>query len=119
MICKRYEGKVALVTGGASGIGKATVQGLVGEGARVAFSDITTDTGKALEADLKAQGGDVMFVCSDTTREDDVASLIAQIVGRYGRLDVGINNVGNNGAADRLRARIHDCTLGGAKARWT
>lgn len=113
MICKRYEGKVALVTGGASGIGKATVEGLVREGAKVAFTDIGPDAGKALEATLKAQGADVMFVLSDATREDDVKSLVGQIVARWGRLDVGINNVGNNGKDDVMGVRIHDSTLAG------
>jgi NAD(P)-dependent dehydrogenase (short-subunit alcohol dehydrogenase family) len=113
MISKRYEGKVALVTGGASGIGKATVEGLVREGAKVAFTDITLEAGTALEAELKAQGGDVMFVRSDSSCEEDVKTLIAKIVERYGRLDVGINNVGNMGAADRLGVRVHDSTLEG------
>ncbi len=52
MICKRYEGKVALVTLGASGIRRATVEALVGEGAKVAFTDLTADDGVALEAEL-------------------------------------------------------------------
>lgn len=111
MICKRYEGKVALVTGGASGIGKATVEGLAREGAKVAFTDITSDAGVALEKDLKARGSDVMFVRSDATLEDDVKSLVARIVERWGRLDVGINNVGNLGKADHLGVRLHDSTL--------
>ena len=113
MICKRYEGKVALVTGGASGIGKATVEGLAHEGAKVAFTDITDDAGKALESQLKAQGHDVMFVRSDATREEDVKSLVEKIVARWGRLDVGINNVGNNGKDDVMGVRIHDSTVKG------
>lgn len=111
MLCKRYEGKVALVTGGASGIGKATVEGLVREGAKVTFTDIAADAGSTFEAELRAQRSDVMFVRSDATREDDVAALIEKIVARWGRLDVGINNVGNMGAADKLGVRIHDSTL--------
>jgi NAD(P)-dependent dehydrogenase (short-subunit alcohol dehydrogenase family) len=55
MICKRYEGKVALVTGGASGIARATVLGLVTEGANVVFTDIASDAGQAYEAELKCQ----------------------------------------------------------------
>ena len=111
MICKRYEGKVALVTGGASGIGKATVEGLAREGAKVAFTDIATEAGQALEAELTRQGSEAMFVRSDATREADVRALVDKIVARWGRLDVGINNVGNMGAADKLGVRIHDSTL--------
>ena len=113
MICKRYEGKVALVTGGASGIGKATVEGLAREGAKVAFTDITDDAGRALESQLKALGQDVMFVRSDATNEEDVKSLIEKIVARWGRLDVGINNVGNNGKDDVMGVRLHDSTVKG------
>lgn len=113
MHCRRYEGKVALVTGGAMGIGKATVEGLAREGARVAFTDLVDDAGLALESELKSQGNEVMFVRSDATREDEVQALVAQIVSRWGRLDIGINNVGNMGKADRLGVRIHDATLEG------
>ena len=113
MNSKRYDGKVALVTGGASGIGKATVEGLVREGAKVAFTDITSDAGQAFESELRARGCDVMFVRSDATHEDDVAALIEQIVSRYGCLDVGINIVGNMGSADKLGPMLHESTLDG------
>ena len=113
MICKRYEGKVALVTGGASGIGKATVEGLAREGAKVAFTDITSAAGEALEAQLRAQGHEAMFVRSDAACEDEGKELVATIATRWGRLDVGINNVGNMGKADTLGVRIHDSTLAG------
>ena len=113
MICKRYDGKVAVVTGGASGIGKATVQGLVREGAKVAFTDITADAGYAFESELRTQGGDVMFVRSDATLEPDVEAMMAKIVTRYGRLDVGINIVGNMGSADKLGPMLHESALDG------
>jgi NAD(P)-dependent dehydrogenase (short-subunit alcohol dehydrogenase family) len=111
MICKRYEGKVALVTGGASGIGRATVEGLAREGAKVAFTDITSEAGEAFERELRSQGSDAIFVRSDATREEDVAALVEKVVARWGRLDVGINNVGNMGKADVLGVRVHDSTL--------
>jgi NAD(P)-dependent dehydrogenase (short-subunit alcohol dehydrogenase family) len=110
MQCQRFAGKVALVTGGASGIGKATVTGFVREGAKVAFTDITPEAGRAFESELKAQGSDVMFIQSDATRENEVEAVIAQIVRRYDRLDVGVNNVGNMGKADVLGVRVHDST---------
>lgn len=113
MSCRRYAGKVALVTGGASGIGRATVEGLAREGARVAFTDLAEDAGLALQQELAAQGAESMFVRSDATREDEVEALVARVVERWGRLDVGINNVGNMGKADRLGVRLHDSTLEG------
>jgi NAD(P)-dependent dehydrogenase (short-subunit alcohol dehydrogenase family) len=113
MICKRYEGKVALVTGGASGIARATVLGLVTEGANVVFTDIASDAGQAYEAELKCQGSEVMFVRSDATSESDAEELIKRIVARYGRLDVAMNIVGNMGSSDKLGPMLHESTLEG------
>ena len=113
MISKRYQGKVVLVTGGASGIGKAAVQGFAREGAKVVFTDIAPEAGKVIEDELKAQGSEALFVRSDATSETDVRSLIDQVVARFGRLDVGVNNVGNLGAADVPGGRLHDTTLEG------
>jgi NAD(P)-dependent dehydrogenase (short-subunit alcohol dehydrogenase family) len=111
MICNRYEGKVALVTGGASGIARATVLGLVTEGANVVFTDIASDAGQAYEAELKCQGSEVMFVRSDATSESDAEELIKRIVARYGRLFVAMNIVGNLGSTDKLGPMLHESTL--------
>jgi NAD(P)-dependent dehydrogenase (short-subunit alcohol dehydrogenase family) len=110
MIARRYEGKVALVTAGASGIGRATVEGLLREGGRVVFADVARDAGRALEADLRKQGCDVEFEHVDVTREDQVEAVVGRIVQRHGRLDVAVNIVGNLGAADHLGVRVHDST---------
>ena len=79
----RFEGAVALVTGGASGIGEATVRALVAEGAKVVIADLQADRGEALAAEL----GDVASFCqTDVTNEDDVAAAIALAVENYGAL---------------------------------
>lgn len=110
---QRYTDKVVVITGAASGIGRATVLGMVREGARVAFSDIRPDAGKAMAEELTSQGAEVMFIQADATLEPEVESMIGQVVERWGRLDVGINNVGNMGAADSLGVPIHETSLEG------
>jgi len=89
------KGKVALVTGGSKGIGKAVARGLCEEGARVAICA----RGKA-ELDLaaaeiaKATGGDVLTVAGDLTQEADVQKIVEATVGRFKRIDVLVNNAG-------------------------
>jgi NAD(P)-dependent dehydrogenase (short-subunit alcohol dehydrogenase family) len=87
----RLQGKVAVVTGGASGIGEGTVRRFVDEGARVVVADIQVDAGEALAAEL---GASTRFVRTDVTEEDDVAAAVAHAVAEFGRLDVMFNNAG-------------------------
>jgi NAD(P)-dependent dehydrogenase (short-subunit alcohol dehydrogenase family) len=91
----RLEGRAALVTGGASGIGAATVRRFREEGARVLIADTDLRRGNALAAQL---GAGVAFVATDVTREDDVRSAVGAAVERFGRLDVLFNNAGFGGA---------------------
>lgn len=91
----RLDGRVAIITGGASGIGEGTVRRFVEEGARCVIADIQDGPGQALAAEL----GDVTtFVHADVSREDDVAGLVAAAVERFGRLDCMFNNAGILGA---------------------
>jgi NAD(P)-dependent dehydrogenase (short-subunit alcohol dehydrogenase family) len=108
---KRYNGKIALVTGGASGIGRATVLGFVHEGASVAFADISAEAGADFQRELVSGGADVLFVRCDVTDEAQVSSLIGKIVQRWGRLDVAINNVGNMAGGDRSALALHEMPL--------
>lgn len=110
---KYFENKIALVTGGASGIGRATVKRFLEQGAKVAFTDVSEVTGQAQADEYKAQGYDVLFVASDATKEDDVASCIQKIVTHYGRLDVAVNNVGGLGKADKPFTLFHLSNLEG------
>lgn len=87
----RFENKVALVTGGSSGIGLGIVEALIADGARVAVGDINE---KAL-GELSDRFGDaVLAVRTDVTHEQDDADLVAQTVDRWGRLDAAFNNAG-------------------------
>lgn len=90
-----FDGRVALVTGGASGIGAATVRRFVEAGARVVIADAARDRGEALAAEL---GADVVFQPTDVTSEDDVRAAVACAVERFGALDVLFNNAGFGGA---------------------
>ena len=87
----RVQAKVALVTGGASGVGLAAVRLLHAEGAQVAISDINADAGKQLAAEL---GERAMFVRHDVSSEADWAAAIAAVQARFGALNVLVNNAG-------------------------
>ncbi|MGD9750767.1 MAG: SDR family NAD(P)-dependent oxidoreductase [Acidimicrobiia bacterium] len=91
----RLDGKVAAITGGASGIGAGTVRRFVEEGAKVLIADLDADKGEALAAEL---GGATAFLRTDVSKEEDVAAMIAEATDRFGRLDVLFNNAGFGGA---------------------
>lgn len=82
---------VAFVTGGASGLGKATVQQLARKGSQVVFCDLPTSSGHAVAKEL---GDNVSFVPADITKEADVHAAIGHIDNKYGRLDVLVNCAG-------------------------
>lgn len=87
----RLTGKVALVSGGARGIGEGIVRRFVAEGARVAIADILDDEGKALAAEL---GDAVIYLHLDVTNRDDWAAAVAAVEAKWGRLDSLANNAG-------------------------
>ena len=88
----RLDGKVAAVTGGASGIGAATVQRFVAEGARVGFADRDGTRGAAVANEITASGGQVLFVKAHTEREGEASNFIQRTVEHFGRLDILVNN---------------------------
>ncbi len=95
----RLEGKVAMITGGASGMGRAATERFCREGARVVAVDLNEANGKQLVADLDDAGftGAVRFVRGDVSVEADVAAGVADAVDAFGRLDVVFNNAGVGG----------------------
>ena len=90
----RLEGRVALVTGAASGIGKATAKRLAEEGAAVLITDIQVDAGEATVAELRAQGARAAFARHDVTSETDWQTVVAKAVAEFGSLDILVNNAG-------------------------
>ena len=90
----RVKGKVALVTGSASGIGRATAILFAEEGAQVIVSDINVAGGREVARGIKSEGGKAIFIKLDVTIERDWKNAIEKIVANYGRLDILVNNAG-------------------------
>lgn len=98
----RLHGKVAIVTGGASGIGAATCRLFVREGARgVVIADVNETAAKALEAELAQSGTRVLVRRLDVTQEDQWIETMGAVVAQYDRLDVLVNNAGRGGPIAR------------------
>ena len=89
-----FQNKVALVTGGTSGIGRATAIAFANAGAKVVLSGRREAEGAAVVTEIKAAGGEARFVRADVAIEADVKNLVEQTVASYGRLDVAFNNAG-------------------------
>lgn len=92
-------GKVAVITGGASGIGEASARLFISEGARVVIADMQQERGEALAAEL---GGSAVFVSCEVRQEDQVKGAVDAAVNRWGRLDCVFNNAGFGGALGPL-----------------
>lgn len=90
----RLKDKVAIVTGGAMGIGKGIVTVFAREGAKVIIADINEEAGRATEKELRDQGFEVFFVRCDVSNEEDVKEMIRTAVERYGALHILVNNAG-------------------------
>jgi NAD(P)-dependent dehydrogenase (short-subunit alcohol dehydrogenase family) len=96
---KLFEGKVAVITGGSSGIGRATAIAFAAEGARVAIGARRAAESEETIRQIQAQGGEAIFVATDVTRADQVKNLMDTAVSRWQRLDYAFNNAGIGGTA--------------------
>jgi NAD(P)-dependent dehydrogenase (short-subunit alcohol dehydrogenase family) len=115
----RVDGKVALVTGGASGIGRASARALAAEGARVGIGDVDSPAASRTTREIRDAGGEAFDLRTDVTSSADVEALVNAAVERYGRLDVMVGNAGialAGSAADMSEddwRRVLDVNLGG------
>jgi NAD(P)-dependent dehydrogenase (short-subunit alcohol dehydrogenase family) len=91
------KGKVALITGAASGIGESTALLFAAEGARVFLTDIDVEKGKKLEKKIKEDGGDAVFLKADTSKPEDSEKSVTEVVKKFGKLDIAVNNAGIGG----------------------
>jgi len=90
----KFSDRVAVVTGSASGIGKATAEALAGEGATVCIGDIAADKGEAVAAELRAKGRQAEYFPLDLTDRDSIAKFAAAVLKRFGRVDILVNGAG-------------------------
>ncbi|XP_026439585.1 secoisolariciresinol dehydrogenase-like [Papaver somniferum] len=100
-ITKRLEGKVAIVTGGARGIGECTAKLFARYGAKVVIADVQDDLGKSVCKDVTDSTGTVSYVHCDVSKEQDVKDLIDGTMEKYGKLDIMFNNAGMAGDMDQ------------------
>ena len=102
----RFGGKVAIVTGGSSGIGRAVARALALEGAAVAIADVRTKDGIEVVETIRHDGGSAIFVRTDVSVEDEVARFVAETLDAFGQLDIAVNNAG----VAQVSVPTHECT---------
>jgi len=105
----RFEGKIALVTGAAAGMGESAARIFAREGAKVVVADLLEKEGGAVAASIVSAGGEAMFLRMDVSGEEQWREAVRATVKRYGRLDVLVNNAGISGAVpDRMSTEYFD-----------
>ena len=96
----RLEGKVAMITGGAHGMGAEECRLFAREGAKVVIADVREDDGRRVEAEITEAGGEAMFVLLNVSDEANWESAVRDTVARFGKLDVLVNNAGVTGSGE-------------------
>jgi NAD(P)-dependent dehydrogenase (short-subunit alcohol dehydrogenase family) len=102
------DGKVALVTGSASGIGRASALLMAAEGAKVVVSDVNNAGGNETVAQIRASGGDAIFSRADVSQSAQVAALIDEALNAYGKLDCAFNNAGVGGQLSQIHEKTEE-----------
>jgi len=112
----RLDGKVAVITGGGSGMGKIASELFADEGAKVVLTDVNDEAGEAAAAGIVAAGGDAAYVHADVSKESEAEAMVRAAVERFGGLHILYNNAGvmlpDDGSVDTTDERIWDITLG-------
>lgn len=99
-------GKIAVITGAASGIGRGSALVFAGHGAKVAIADVNVQGGEETAELVRKAGGEALFVQADVSNAQEVAAMVEKVVGQWGRLDCALNNAGIDG----LMGATADCT---------
>jgi NAD(P)-dependent dehydrogenase (short-subunit alcohol dehydrogenase family) len=112
----RLEGKVAVITGGASGMGKVASALFAREGAKVVVTDVADDDGETTAQEIRDEGGEAAYVHADVSQEADAKAMVEAAVRRFGGLHILYNNAGvmlpEDGSVDATDERVWDITLG-------
>src|SRR5579862_5574143 len=98
----RLDKKVAVITGSASGIGRATAMRFAGEGASIVIADLNKEGGEAAVRDCKENGGNAVFQLTDVTSEENIKGAVERAMKEFGRVDIMYNNAGLGGAVGPL-----------------
>jgi NAD(P)-dependent dehydrogenase (short-subunit alcohol dehydrogenase family) len=99
---RKLEGKVAVITGAASGMGRGTAIRLAGEGASIVIADLNQEGGESVVRECKENGGNAVFQKTDVSSEEHIKAAIERAVSEFGRLDITFNNAGIGGALGPL-----------------
>jgi NAD(P)-dependent dehydrogenase (short-subunit alcohol dehydrogenase family) len=94
---EELKGKVVIITGASSGIGKAAAHAFAKEGAKMVLSDVNDDDGEDLAESIRKHGGECIYVHCDISKPDQVKGMVAAAVEQFGRLDIAYNNAGIEG----------------------
>lgn len=104
----RLKGKTAIVTGGASGIGEATVREMVKEGSHVLIADLNDSAGQKLAEELNSSETKVIYQRVNVTNEEDIANMVEKAVAEFGKLDIIFNNAGIGSTAPSIELSYED-----------
>ena len=100
MADRQFEGKVAIVTGGASGIGAACALTLAGGGAKLVVADLNDELGNSVVSEITANGGDAIYTHTDVGQPADIEAMVDAAIQSFGRLDIAVNNAGIGGESN-------------------